>query len=53
MIKVIIFLNSNLDNKITKYDSSGFPVFGMKFMSKPDNGKLVYARGRILLIFAH
>ena len=33
--------------------SSGSPVFGMRFMYDPDNGKLIYSRGRIFLIFCH
>ena len=45
--------DSNLNKQIIKYDSEGSPVFGMRFMYRPDNGKLIYARGRIFLIFAH
>ena len=45
--------NSNLNKQIIRYDSSGNPVFGMRFMYRPDNGKLIYSRGRIFLIFAH
>ena len=44
---------SNLQKQIMKYDSSGSPVFGMNFMYDPDNGKLIFSRGRIFLIFAH
>ena len=47
------FKDSNLNKQIIKYDSSGSPVYGMRFMYRPDNGKLVYTRGRIFLIFAH
>ena len=46
-------LDSNLKKQIIKYDYNGSPVFGMRFMYYPDNGKLVYSRGRIFLIFAH
>ena len=45
--------DSNLSKQIIKYNSTGHPVFGMRFMYRPDNGKLVYTRGRIFLIFAH
>ena len=45
--------DSNLKKQLIKYDSSGSPVFGMRFMYRPDNGKLIYSRGRIFLIFCH
>ena len=45
--------DSNLEKQIIKYDSTGTPVFGMRFMYNPDNGKLIYSRGRIFLIFDH
>ena len=45
--------DSNLEKQLIKYDSSGSPVFGMRFMYDPDNGKLIYSRGRIFLIFCH
>ena len=45
--------DSNLEKQIIKYDYLGSPVYGMRFMYKPDNGKLIYSRGRIFLIFAH
>ena len=45
--------DSNLEKQIIKYDSSGTPVYGMRFMYNPDNGKLIYSRGRIFLIFDH
>ena len=45
--------DSNLEKQIIKYDSSGKPVYGMRFMYRPDNGKLIYSRGRIFLIFDH
>ena len=46
-------VDSNLQKQIIKYDSTSTPVFGMRFMYRPDNGKLIYSRGRIFLIFAH
>ena len=45
-------VDSNLQKQIIKYDSTSTPVFGMRFMYRPDNGKLIYSRGRIFLIFA-
>ena len=45
--------DSNIKKQIIRYDSSGNPVFGMRFMYDPDNGKLIYSRGRIFLIFCH
>ena len=45
--------DSNLEKQIIKYEPSGEPVFGMRFMYRPDNGKLIYSRGRIFLIFDH
>ena len=47
------FQDSNLKKQIIKYDGNGKPANGMRFMYRPDNGKLIYARGRIFLIFAH
>ena len=44
---------SNLEKQIIKYDSSGNPVYVIYFMFAPDNGKLLFSRGRIFLIFAH
>ena len=46
-------IDSNLQKQLIKYDSNGSPVFGMRFMYTPDNGKLIYSRGRIFLIFCH
>ena len=46
-------IDSNLEKQIIKYDSSGSPAYGMRFMFRPDNGKLIYSRGRIFLIFDH
>ena len=45
--------DSNLEKQIIKYDSNGSPAYGMRFMYRPDNGKLLYSRGRIFLIFDH
>ena len=46
-------VDSTLEKQVIRYDSSGNPVYGMRFMYRPDNGKLAYSRGRIFLIFAH
>ena len=46
-------VDSTLEKQIIRYDSKGQPVYGMRYMYDPDNGKLVYSRGRIFLIFAH
>ena len=48
-----INVDSNLEKQIIKYDANGSPVYGMRFMFRPDNGKLTYSRGRIFLIFCH
>ena len=62
LINTITIMNNDINNKlvdsdiskqIIKYDSSGSPVFGMRFMYEPHNGKLIYSRGRVFLIFAH
>ena len=45
--------NSTLNKQIIQYDSNKYPVYGMNFMYRPDNGKLIYSRGRIFLIFCH
>ena len=45
--------NSTLKKQIIRYGSDKYPVYGMNFMYKPDNGKLQYSRGIIFLIFAH
>ena len=48
--------DSNLEKQIIKYEkteSGSSPVYGMRFMYRPDNGKLIYSRGRIFLIFCH
>ena len=46
-------IDSDITKQIIRYDSNGSPVFGMRFMYDPHNGKLIYSRGRIFLIFAH
>ena len=46
-------INSNIEKQIIRYDPNGEPEEGMRFMYRPDNGKLIYSRGRIFLIFAH
>ena len=45
--------DSNLDKQIIQYSSNKKPVFGMRFMYRPDNGKLLYSSGIIFLIFCH
>ena len=45
--------DSNLKKQIIKYGSDKKPVFGMRFMYRPDNGKLLYSSGIIFLIFCH
>jgi hypothetical protein len=52
-IKDNILVDSNLEKQIIKYEENGSPTFGMRYMYRPDNGKLVYSRSRIFLIFAH
>ena len=46
-------VDSNINKQIIKYDNNGSPVFGMRFIYSPDNGILLYSRGRIFLIFSH
>ena len=61
LTKTVQIMNNNANDdkyqvsnkQIIKYDDKGKPVFGMNFMYSPDNGKLVYSRGRIFLIFCH
>ena len=48
-----VFEDSNLSKQIIKYNSDGKPANGIRFMYRPDNGKLLYSRGRIFLIFDH
>ena len=45
--------NSTLNKQIIQYGSDRYPVYGLNFMYRPDNGKLIYSRGRIFLIFCH
>ena len=52
-IKDNILVDSNLEKQIIKYEENGSPTFGMRYMYRPDNGKLVYSRSRIFLIFDH
>ena len=61
LINTVTIMNNNLNNKdtdsnlskqIIQYDSSKKLVIGMRFMYRPDNGKLIYSRGRIFLFFA-
>ena len=61
LINTVQIMNNTADDDRTKvskkqiirYESSRDPVFGMNFMYEPDNGKLIYSRGRIFLIFCH
>ena len=46
-------IDSNLEKQVIRYDENREPVYGMRFMYEPDNGKLIYSRGRIFLIFCH
>ena len=46
-------VNSTLKKQIIRFDKFKNPVFGMNFMFEPDNGKLIYSRGRVFLIFCH
>ena len=44
---------SNINKQVMKYRSNGTPINGMRFMYEPTNGKLLYSRGIILVIFNH
>ncbi len=46
-------IDSNINKQMIKYDNMGSPLFGIRFIYSPDNGILLYSRGRIFLIFAH
>ena len=46
-------VDSTLQKQVIRYDTDGKPVFGMRFMYRPDSGKLIYSGGRIVLIFSH
>ena len=46
-------IDSNTTRQLMRYDSSGKPCFGMRYMFISDNGKLLYTKGRIFLIFGH
>ena len=63
-IKRVIVMNNNVtgddyltesspDKQLMRYNSQGNPNYGIRFIYQADNAKLVYSRGRILLIFAH
>ena len=45
--------DSNTKKQVMKYKFDGSPILGMRFMFRPDNGKLLYSKGIILLIFNH
>ena len=46
-VKDNIRIDSNIKKQVIRYDSKGIPVHGMRYMYKPDHGKLIYSRGRI------
>ena len=46
-------VDSNINKQIIKYDPSGKPSYGLRFIYVPDSGKLSYSRGRVFLIFSH
>ena len=46
-------VDSNIEKQVIRYDAEGIPVRGMRFMYEPDHGKLIYSRGRIVLLFSH
>ena len=45
--------DSTPDKQLTRYNSKGNIEFYMRFTYQADNAKLIYSRGRIVLIFAH
>ena len=45
--------DSNIEKQVIKYNLDGSGIHGMRFMYKPQNGKLLYSRGIIYLIFNH
>ena len=45
--------DSTPDKQLTRYNSKGEIEFYMRFIYQADNAKLIYSRGRIVLIFAH
>ena len=46
-------VDSTLKKQIIRYGTDSKPVFGMRFMYRPDSGKLIFSGGRIFLIFSH
>ena len=45
--------DSTPDKQLTRYNNKGNIEFYMRFTYQADNAKLIYSRGRIVLIFAH
>ena len=45
--------DSNIEKQVLKYNLDGSAIMGMRFMYKPENGKLLYSKGIIFLIFNH
>ena len=48
-----VTVDSNIKKQIIKYDPSGKPTWGLRFIYVPESGKLAYSRGRVFLIFSH
>ena len=48
-----VTVDSTLKKQVIRYGHDSKPVFGMRFMYRPDSGKLIYSGGRIFLIFSH
>ena len=48
-----IKIDSTPEKQLIRYNPSGKPQYGIRFIYQADNAKLVYSRGRIFLIFAH
>ena len=46
-------IDSTPDKQLIRYNNKGRPHWGFRFIYQADNAKLVYSRGRIVLIFAH
>jgi hypothetical protein len=46
-------VDSTLQKQVIRYGTDRKPVFGMRFMYRPDSGKLIYSGKRIFLIFSH
>jgi hypothetical protein len=44
---------ANIKEQVTFHEKDGTLAFGMEAMYRPDNGKLIIGRNRIVLIFSH